>query len=148
MNNIEPNCIFCKIVSGLEVSSKLYEDNEILAIMNINPVNSGEFLIIPKIHIDHFIDLPDKLAAHILIVAQKLSKNLMKKLKPLRVGYVVHGFGVSHAHLNIVPLYDSGDIVSKKQLKIENNKIIDDINLLPKPSRVELDRIANLIRTN
>lgn len=142
----ESNCVFCKIISGEEDASIIYEDEEILAIMNIQPVNTGEFLIIPKIHIDHFTDLPDDLAIHILLASQKIAKNLLQILNPLRIGYLVHGFGVSHAHLNVIPLYSSNEIVSRKQLKIENDQIIDDINLIPKPPKNELDKIAELLR--
>lgn len=146
MKTVETNCIFCDIVSGREGSSILYEDEQIIALMNIRPVNSGEFLIIPKIHIDHFNDLPDDLACHILLTAQKLSKNLMAKLKSLRIGYLVHGFGVPHAHLNVIPLNSPNDIVAMKQLKIINEEIVDDITLLPQPTRSELDKTASILR--
>ncbi|HMQ79788.1 MAG TPA: HIT family protein [Ignavibacteria bacterium] len=146
MKTIESNCIFCDIVTGKAESSKIYEDEHIIALMNIRPVNAGEFLIIPKIHIDHFIDLPSELACHILLTAQTLSNNLMKTLKPLRIGYLVHGFGVPHAHLNVIPLNSPNDIVSIKQLKIINEEIIDDITLLPQPTRSELDKIASELK--
>ncbi len=136
------NCIFCDIVSGKEESSKIFEDDHIIAFMNIRPVNAGEFLIIPKIHIDHFIDLPGELVSHILLTAQKLSNNLMKRMNPLRIGYLVHGFGVSHAHLNVIPLNSPTDIVSMKQLMVVKGQIVDDITLLPLPTRSELDKIA------
>lgn len=139
-------CIFCKIIEGKAESSKIYEDERILVFMNIRPVNKGEFLVIPKVHIDHFTDLPDEIASHILITAQQISKKLLATLKPKRVGYVVHGFGVAHAHLNVVPLNDSSDIVSLKFLKIENNFPIVDFNLIPVLGRDELDYYANLLK--
>jgi len=146
MNTIENNCIFCDIVSGKEESSNIYKDDQIIALMNIRPVNAGEFLIIPKIHIDHFIELPSELASHILLTAQKLSNNLLKCMRPLRIGYLVLGFGVSHAHLNVVPLNSPNDIVSMKQLKVVKEEIVDDITLLPQPTRTELDKIASALR--
>ncbi|MBN8585826.1 MAG: HIT domain-containing protein [Ignavibacteria bacterium] len=146
MKNLNSDCEFCRIISGNEESSIVFEDIDIMAIMDIQPVNTGVVLIISKTHIDHFCDIPDDLASKIFLLAQKLSRVLMKKIKPLRVGYLVHGFGVSHAHLIVIPMNNSADVVSKKQLKIMNNEIIDDISLIARPSRKELDKIANLLR--
>lgn len=139
-------CVFCEIVAGREAVSKIYEDDKILAFMNIRPVNTGEFMVIPKEHIDHFLDIPDDLAAHILLTAQRLARKVQKKLKPKRMGYVVHGFGVPHAHLNVPPLEHPDDIVSYKFARIENDKVVFDAKQIPLVPREELDRIAKVIR--
>lgn len=114
--------------------------------MNIRPVNTGEFMVIPKEHIDHFLDIPDDLATHILLTAQRLARKVQEKLKPKRMGYVVHGFGVPHAHLNVPPLEHPDDIVSYKFARIENNQVVFDARQIPLVSREELDRMAKLIR--
>jgi len=139
-------CIFCEIVAGREPASKIYEDDKILAFMNIRPINIGEFMVIPKKHIDHFLDIPDDLATHILLTAQRLARKVQKIFKPKRMGYVVHGFGVPHAHLNVPPLEHPDDIVSYKFARIENNRIIFDSKQIPLASREELDRIAQKIK--
>jgi histidine triad (HIT) family protein len=113
-----------------------------MAFMNIKPVNSGEFLIIPKEHIDHFCNVSDDLSCHIILHAQRLSRNLREKLHPRRVGLVVHGWGVPHAHLIVIPLHDSTDIVSAKYAYIEDNQIKYSDELLAEPSRAELDDLA------
>lgn len=138
-------CVFCEIVAGREVASKIYEDDKILAFMNIRPVNPGEFMVIPKEHIDRFVDISDDLAAHILVNAQRLARKVQNKFKPKRMGYVVHGFGVPHAHLNVVPLEHPDDIVSYKFARIENNKVVFDAKQIPMVPRDELDRIAKSI---
>jgi len=72
----DSTCIFCKIVAGSEPASKFYEDNEILGFMNHKPVHPGECLLIPKEHIDHFMDINDELAARIIkLRTMSLSKN-------------------------------------------------------------------------
>src|SRR5918911_2987270 len=119
----DPTCIFCKIVGHTAEASIIYEDDRIMAFMNIRPVNPGEFLIIPKEHIDHFCDVSDDLSCHIIVHTQRLSRNLRERLQPRRVGLVVHGWGVPHAHLIVVPLHDSTDIVSAKYGYIEGNQI-------------------------
>ena len=63
-------CVFCRIVAGREPCSRVHEDDVSLGFMGIRPARPGELMIIPKEHIDHFCDIPDDLAAHILLVAQ------------------------------------------------------------------------------
>ncbi|WP_282076846.1 HIT family protein [Epibacterium ulvae] len=135
-------CVFCKIVSGDEPSSIIHQDEHCIAFMNIRPIYPGEFMVIPRLHIDHFTDLPDPLAAHILLAAQRIARRLKTLEKPIRIGYVVHGFGVAHAHLNVVPLHTPHDILSSKHLQVANGKIeINEKNLL-RPARHELDAMA------
>lgn len=137
---------FCEIVAGREPASKIYGDDKILAFMNIRPINTGEFMVIPKEHIDHFLDIPDDLAAHILLTAQRLAKKVQNVFKPKRMGYVVHGFGVPHAHLNVPPLTHPDDIVSYKFARIENGEVVFDAKQIPLVPREELDNIARQIR--
>ena len=99
-------------------------------------------MVIPREHIDHFTDIPDDLAGHIMIVAQRLGRRMLTEFKPARVGYVVHGFGVPHAHLNVVPLHDSSDIISGKHVVAEGSNFRISEENLPKPSREELEAIA------
>ena len=141
----DPSCIFCKIVAGEAPASVVYEDEGVLALMNIRPIHPGELMVIPKEHIDHFCDVPDDLACRILVEAQRLSRNIRERLKPERVGLVVHGFGVPHAHLVVVPLHESNDIVSAKHLHIEGGQIKFGVGHLKEEPRAELDRLARLL---
>lgn len=140
-----PTCIFCKIVHRTAEASVIYEDEQIIAFMTLRQINPGEFLIIPKEHIDHFCDIPDDLSCHIITHAQRLSRNLRKRLKPQRVGLVVHGYGVPHAHLVVVPLHADSDIVSAKYAYIEDGQVKFSEQLVPEASRAELDRLAEVL---
>jgi hypothetical protein len=82
------NCVFCKIIRGEIPSVKVYEDDQVLAFLDIRPIQPGHTMIIPKTHIDHFMDLPDGLAQHIVTVGQRLSRQIRDVLKPERVGVV------------------------------------------------------------
>jgi histidine triad (HIT) family protein len=140
----DPDCVFCKIVAGEEPASVVYEDERVMALMNIRPIHPGELMVIPKEHVDHFCDLADDLACHILVQAQRLSRNLRERLKPQRVGLVVHGFGVPHAHLIVVPLHAPNDIVSARHIHVEDGQInFSDGHL--NETREELDRLARLL---
>ncbi len=142
---LNPTCIFCKIVERTAEASVIYEDELIIAFMTLRPINPGEFLIIPKEHIDHFCDITDDLSCHIITHAQRLSRNLRERLRPQRVGLVVHGYGVSHAHLVVVPLHDASDIVSAKYAYVEHGQIRFSEELVPEASRAELDRLAQVL---
>src|SRR5215470_14112050 len=106
----DSTCVFCKIVAGIEPASKFYEDAEILGFMNYKPVHPGECLLIPKAHIDHFMDIDDELAARIIRLGQRLCRKIRAQINPDRVGYVVAGYGVPHAHLIVIPNYHANDI--------------------------------------
>jgi len=138
-------CIFCSIISGESRASFLYQDEHCLAFMNIRPINPGEFMVMPRQHIDHFTDLPDELACHIMLVAQRFGRNVLRELEPLRIGYVVHGFGVPHAHLNVVPLHHGSDIISAKHVVLDDGGFKISLENLDAPERSQLDEIASLI---
>lgn len=141
-------CVFCKIAAGTEYSSKIYEDDRILAFMDIRPISPGECMVIPKEHIDHFYNVPDDLAQHIMLHTQKIARRLNELFNPVRVGYVIHGFGVPHAHLVIIPLNDRNDITSLKFLEVQNSEIKLNYELVPLTEYSELDRIAALLRND
>ena len=76
------SCVFCQIVAGQLESSKVYEDEEILAFMDIQPVRPGQVLVIPKQHIDHFSDIPDPLALRIYRKTHALLKAVREVVCP------------------------------------------------------------------
>ncbi len=143
-------CVFCDIVEKIEPASIFYEDDECLGFMGIRPIRDGECMVIPKEHIDHFTDVDDELSAKIMVIGQKVGRKMMGVMdpKPKRIGYIVHGFGVPHAHLIIVPQHAEDDIVSGRHLKVEDGNIVADETLNPLVPRDELDRVANLLRLN
>jgi len=77
------SCIFCKIVAGQLESSKVYEDDEILALMDIQPVRQGQVLVIPKQHIDHFSDIPEALALRIYMKIHALLQAKLRRLSDI-----------------------------------------------------------------
>ncbi|MEM6839130.1 MAG: HIT family protein [Cyanobacteria bacterium P01_C01_bin.120] len=139
-------CPFCDIVHHNAPVSRVYEDEATLALIPLKPIYPGACMVIPKLHIDHFTDLPDALAAHIMIVAQHIGRKIMAVYQPLKVGMVVHGFGVRHAHLNLIPQHDPLDITSKQLAYIEDGQIKFSEKPLPTPSRQELDEQAAILR--
>lgn len=105
------DCVFCKIVSGEFTSSKVYEDETILAFMDIQPVNEGHILIIPKKHVELIADLDDETSAKMFIVTNKINKALRRSdLKLEGINYFLAdgeaaGQEVYHTHLHIYPRF-------------------------------------------
>lgn len=110
------DCIFCKITKSEVSAYKVYEDERVLAILDHRPVRDGHIMVIPKVHIDHFIDLGPDMAQHVMAVGHKLACKIRDELNPPRVGFVVSGFGISHAHFHVQPLWEEHDITSARYL--------------------------------
>ncbi|MFA5891970.1 MAG: HIT family protein [Actinomycetota bacterium] len=138
--------MFCRIISGDEPASFVYGDDECVAFLSLHQVRPGEIAIIPREHIDHFTDVPDATAAHMMKVAQRFGRALQRNLDPDRVGYLVHGYGVAHAHLMVVPQHAPNDITSGRLARVEDGRVVFSIEQLPLVPREELDRLASEIR--
>jgi histidine triad (HIT) family protein len=91
-------CPFCEIVAGQGAASVVYQDDALMAFMTLRPFAPGECTVIPREHIDHFTDVSDELAQRIIFVAQQIGRRMRIVFSPQRVGMVVHGYGVPHAH--------------------------------------------------
>jgi len=139
---MKSNCVFCNIIKRELPASIFYEDTKILGFLNHRPVHAPECLIIPKQHIDHFTDIDDQLSAKIMVLGQQLARQIRKHYKPERVGYVVSGYGVAHAHLIIIPQYHDHDITSRHFAVLKDQKIIFTDEHIPIAPRAELDRLA------
>lgn len=138
----QQNCVFCRIVAGDSPASVIWQDEDTMAFMNLRAINKGECMVIPKEHIDHFTSVPDALAAKIILVAQRIGRTILESYRPERVGYVVHGYGVPHAHFLIVPQNDPNDITSRRFIRVVDGKIEFSEEHLPLVPREELDRMA------
>ena len=140
------SCIFCQIVAGTSPASIIYQDERIMAFMAIRPTTPGECLVIPTSHVDHFTDLDDDTAQRIMLVGQRIGRRLMSVFKPLRVGMLVHGFGVPHAHLILVPQQGPHHLTSDRFASIQNGQIVFSERGIPLAERVTLDEHARLLR--
>ncbi|MFA6304857.1 MAG: HIT family protein [Patescibacteria group bacterium] len=104
------DCIFCKIIEGELPCYKVYEDKRILAFLDINPVNKGHVLIIPKEHFNNFLDLPKDLVKDLSSLAQDLAVSVMDAVGAKGFNLVVNngteaGQLVGHFHYHIIPRF-------------------------------------------
>lgn len=95
--------IFQKIIDGEISAHKIYEDDRVLAFLDIFPANTGHTLIIPKQATEFVWDLPAADYAYLMSVAQKLAQHLRATLPYQHVGMQVVGVDVPHAHVHLIP---------------------------------------------
>lgn len=103
-------CIFCKIVKGDIPSKKVYEDNECIAVLDINPANSGHLLLLPKEHYAIMPQLPEELVSHLAMVSKALSHATLKALKSqgttvFIANGVAAGQKAPHFMIHIIPRF-------------------------------------------
>lgn len=103
MKEQKSDCIFCKIAAGEIPCWKVYEDEKFLAFLDINPLNPGHTILIPKKHVQ-WVDDYEPFCDY-WQTARKLSKIIQKALNPLLVSYVTYGLGVPHAHIHLIPKF-------------------------------------------
>lgn len=102
------DCIFCKIINGEIPSYKLYEDDIVIAFLDINPASNGHTLIIPKKHYTDIMDLDNETLTHVFNVARKIKIELEEKLHCDGITFIQNNGEVQevkHYHLHIKPYY-------------------------------------------
>lgn len=122
--------LFSKIVSGEIPSYKVAEDEHYYAFLDINPLQKGHTLVVPKKETDYIFDLSDEELAGLMIFAKKVAKAMGKCIPCQRVGVAVLGLDVPHAHVHLVPLNSGNDLNfcnPKKQFASEEMQACADL---------------------
>lgn len=126
--------IFSRIIAGEIPCYKIAENDKFFAFLDINPVNWGHTLVIPKKETDYIFDISDEELAGMMVFAKRVAKALKKTIPCRKIGVTVLGLEVPHAHIHLVPLEKEGDMDFGH--KISN----------PDPARME--EIAESVRGN
>ena len=109
--------IFTKIVKGEIPSYKVAEDENYYAFLDIFPVAKGHTLVIPKKEVDYLFDLDDETYAGLQMFAKKVAKGLKKAIPCEKVGTLVLGLEVPHAHIHLVPMQNESDLLNFSEKK-------------------------------
>ena len=104
------NCVFCKIIAGEIPAAKIYEDDKVLAFLDINPVNFGHTLIIPKEHFQYMTETPDDLMSYLYIKVKMLMPVIKNAVKADYVALAVVGEDVPHFHVHIIPRFHNDSL--------------------------------------
>ncbi len=107
--------IFTKIVTGDIPCHKIAEDDHYLAFLDISPLKEGHTLVIPKIETDYIFDIEDEILGGMMIFAKKIAKAIEKSVSCKRIGVVVIGLEVAHAHIHLIPINSVADINFEQQ---------------------------------
>ena len=102
--------IFSRIIEGEIPSYRIAEEDHFFAFLDINPMTKGHTLVVPKLEIDYLFDLDDALLADMMVFAKKVAKAIGAALPCERVGMMVIGLEVPHAHLHLIPINREGDM--------------------------------------
>ena len=136
----DKSCPFCKVIKHELDAVIVYEDDDIMAIMDLYPATPGHILVLPKQHIENIYLMPSDLGAHIMTTAIAVAKAIKQQLSPdglnlIQSNGVVAQQTVPHLHLHIVPRYKDDHVL----LRFGHGNV---------PAKTEeLERTASMIRS-
>lgn len=118
--------IFTKIVNGEIPAWKVAEDENFFAFLDIFPVAKGHTLVIPKKEVDYLFDLDDETYVGLQLFAKKVALGIQKAIPCKRVGVMVLGLDVPHAHIHLVPLQSEADLLNfTKKLTLSKDEMAE-----------------------
>ena len=117
--------IFSKIISGEIPSFKIYEDDNFLAFLDINPNALGHTLCIPKKEIDQIFDLDDQTLSGLMIFSKKVAKAIKKAVVCKRVGISVIGLEVPHVHVHLIPINKMDDMLFESKIHLKQDEFTE-----------------------
>jgi histidine triad (HIT) family protein len=134
------DCPFCSIASGEAPASIVYEDESVLAFMDLNPVNMGHTLVIPREHCENMFEIPEETLTKVIAVVKRLCAALKETvdaegLKVIQLNGKAAGQVVFHLHFHIIPYSSKSDV-----RRVYHGRVTS--------KRAELDEIAQRIREN
>ena len=102
--------IFSRIIAGEIPSYKVAEDDRFYAFLDINPVNWGHTLVVPKQETDYIFDIDDAQLGEMMVFAKKVAAAMKKVIPCRKIGVAVLGLEVPHAHIHLIPIQEEGDM--------------------------------------
>jgi len=106
--------IFSKIIAGEIPSYKVAESPDFYAFLDINPITKGHVLVVPKQETDYLFDLDDAILGNMMIFSKRVASAIEKAIPCNRIGVMVIGLEVPHAHIHLVPITKETDILFNK----------------------------------
>jgi histidine triad (HIT) family protein len=130
------DCIFCKLVRKEIPAHGVFEDGTTFAFLDRQPINPGHVLVVSKRHEPDVFGLDESTYLDVMRAVRKVAAAVRSFTSPKRVGLLVAGWDVPHAHVHVVPMHDYHDLTSKQMLE----------GRLASPGADELARVASGIR--
>ena len=117
--------LFTKIIKGEIPSYTIFEDDLTYAFLDINPIQPGHTLIVPKIEVDHFLDLEEPYYSRVFQNAKIIGKAIQKATVAKRIGTIIAGWDVPHFHYHILPINSMADLDHKNAQKRSEAEMLD-----------------------
>lgn len=115
--------IFSKIIKGEIPSYKIAENDNFFAFLDIRPMAKGHVLVIPKHETDYLFDLDDDVLSEMIVYSKKIAKATQKAVPCKRIGLMVIGMEVPHAHVHLIPINAEKDMnLSNPRLKLSEDE--------------------------
>ena len=124
--------LFTRIINGELPARFVWKDDQCVAFLSIRPLRPGHTLVVPRLEVDHWLDLDADLLSHLTETAQAVGKAQMAGFKPERIGLMLAGLEVPHVHFHVVPIRGVHDL--------------DFGNQDPNPDPTVMDHAAETIR--
>ena len=123
-NRNRMSSIFSRIIAGEIPAYRVAENDRFIAFLDIFPLTEGHVLVVPKVEIDRFFDVPDNLLQEWLIFAKPIALAIEKAFPCNRCGICVMGLEVPHAHMHLLPLNSEQDInFARPRLKLDDHQL-------------------------
>ena len=102
--------VFTRIINGEIPGTFVHRDEHCVAFLSINPLAHGHTLVVPIAEIDHWIDVPAELSAHLFAVAHRIGRAQRQVFECDRIGLIIAGYEVPHTHLHVIPTEHMGQM--------------------------------------
>jgi histidine triad (HIT) family protein len=118
--------LFTKIIDGEIPGRFVWRDDEVVAFLTINPITPGHPLVVPRVEVDHWLDLDEATAERCMAVAQVIGKAQMAAFSPTRIGLIIAGLEVPHTHLHLIAIDAESDLSFAKADPSPDPAALDD----------------------
>ncbi len=115
--------IFTKIINGQIPCHKIAEDDRFFAFLDIQPTAIGHTLVVPKQEVDYIFDLDDETYQALMAFSKKVAQTIEKAIACKRIGVMVVGLEVPHAHVHLIPLNSMADMNLNKKLSLSHDEL-------------------------
>lgn len=115
--------VFSKIIKRELPAYIVAEDEKCIAFLDINPVQKGHTLVVPKSEIDYIFDIPDDLYSHLFLFSKKVAIAIKNVIPCKRIGVAIVGLEIPHAHIHLIPINRISDIDFSKKLSLSHEEM-------------------------
>jgi diadenosine tetraphosphate (Ap4A) HIT family hydrolase len=124
--------IFSRIIQGEIPGRFVWSDDQCVGFLTIGPIKPGHTLVVPRLEVDHWLDLDPSLMSHLTGVSHAVGKGLERAFECPRVGMIIAGFEIPHVHIHVIPTWSMADL---SFARVDTN-----------PDPAEMDEAASKLR--